>query len=93
MSHQQLGHTETRPQFKVSSKRPEKRRIDLAIPEVVVYCVIHYSTATPVRAKTYMFSCMYVFSTCNSANFLRNQLLTVDIKGMAIYDLCFHNTG
>ena len=51
MSHQQLGHTETRPQFKVSSKRPEKRRIDLAIPEVVVYCVIHYSTATPVRAK------------------------------------------
>ena len=31
-SHQQCGHTETRPQFRVSSERPEKRGIDLAIP-------------------------------------------------------------
>ena len=31
-----LGHTETGPRFKVSSKRPEKRRIDLAIPGLVV---------------------------------------------------------
>ena len=31
-SHQQRGHTETRPRFKVSSERPEKRGIDLATP-------------------------------------------------------------
>ena len=30
-SHQQRGHTETGPRFKVSSERPEKRGIDLAI--------------------------------------------------------------
>ena len=29
-SHQQRGHTETGPRFKVSSERPEKRGIDLA---------------------------------------------------------------
>ena len=31
-SHQQRGHTETGPRFKVSSERPVKRGIDLAIP-------------------------------------------------------------
>ena len=31
-SHQQRGHTETGPRFKVSSERPEKRGIDLATP-------------------------------------------------------------
>ena len=31
-SHQQRGHMETGPRFKVSSERPEKRGIDLAIP-------------------------------------------------------------
>ena len=36
MSHQQRGHTETGPQFKVSSERPEKQGIDLAIPGLVV---------------------------------------------------------
>ena len=35
-SHQQRGHTETGPRFKVSSERPEKRGIDLAIPGLVV---------------------------------------------------------
>ena len=38
-SHQQRGHTETGPRFKVSSERPEKRGIDLAIP------VLHGSLA------------------------------------------------
>ena len=36
MSHQQRGHTETGPLFKVSSERQEKRGIDLAIPGLVV---------------------------------------------------------
>ena len=35
-SHQQRGHTETGPRFKVSSERPEKRGIDLAIPGLVI---------------------------------------------------------
>ena len=34
--HQQQGHTEMGPRFKVSSERPEKRGIDLAIPGLVV---------------------------------------------------------
>ena len=34
-------------QFKVSSERPEKRGIDLAIPDWVVKRVIHYTTAAP----------------------------------------------
>ena len=33
---QQQGHTGTRPPFKVSSERPEKWGIDLAIPGLVV---------------------------------------------------------
>ena len=47
-SHQQRGHTETGPRFKVSSERPEKRGIDLATPGLVVQRVIHYTTAAPV---------------------------------------------
>ena len=39
-SHQQRGHTETGPRFKVSSERPEKRGIDLATPGLVVWRVI-----------------------------------------------------
>ena len=35
-SHQQRGHTETGPRFKVSSERPEKRGIDLVTPGLVV---------------------------------------------------------
>ena len=35
-SHQQRGHTETGPWFKVSSERAEKQGIDLAIPGLVV---------------------------------------------------------
>ena len=34
---------ETGPQFKVSFERPEKQGIDLAIPGLVVWRVIHYS--------------------------------------------------
>ena len=47
-SHQQRGHTETGPRFKVSSERPEKRGIDLATPGLVVQRVIHYTTAAPI---------------------------------------------
>ena len=43
-SHQQRGHTETGPRFKVSSERP-KRRIDHAIPGLIVQLVIHSTTA------------------------------------------------
>ena len=46
-SHQQRDHMETGPRFKVSSERPEKRRIELAIPGLVVWSVIHYTTAAP----------------------------------------------
>ena len=38
MSHQQLGLTKTGPWFKVSSERPERRGINLAIPGLVVQC-------------------------------------------------------
>ena len=41
----QRGHPETGPRFTVSSERPEKRGIDLAIPGLVVWRVIHYTTA------------------------------------------------
>ena len=33
--HQQLGHEEMGPQFKVSSERPEKWGIDLATPGLI----------------------------------------------------------
>ena len=45
-SHQQ-GHKETGPRFKASSERPEKRGIDVAIPGLVGWRVIHYTTAAP----------------------------------------------
>ena len=50
-SHQQRGHTETGPRFKVSSERPEKWGIDLATPGLVVQSVIHYTTAAPVTKR------------------------------------------
>ena len=53
-SHQQRGHTETGPRFKVSSERPEKRGIDLATPGLVVQRVIHYTTAAPKPVKTFV---------------------------------------
>ena len=34
-SHQQRDHTETGPRFEMSSERPEKRGIDLAVPGLV----------------------------------------------------------
>ena len=52
-SHQQRGHTETGPRFKVSSERPEKRGIDLATPGLVVQRVIHYTTAAPGKLWRY----------------------------------------
>ena len=58
-SHQQRGHTETGPRFKVSSERPEKRGIDLATPGLVVQRVIHYTTAAPnmsLDMKTFLFN-------------------------------------
>ena len=44
---------ETRPRFKVLSERPEKRGIDLAIPELIVYRVIHYTIAAPQASRTH----------------------------------------
>ena len=38
---------ETGPRFKVSSKGPEKWGINLAIPGLVIWHVIHYTTPTP----------------------------------------------
>ena len=40
---------ETGPQFKVSSNRPEKRRVDLAIPGLVVQRDFHYTIAVPIE--------------------------------------------
>ena len=54
-SHQQRGHTETGPRFKVSSERPEKRGIDLATPGLVVQRVIHYTTTAPDQILTVTF--------------------------------------
>ena len=44
-SHQQRGHTQTGPRFIVSSERPKKRGIDLAIPGLVVWRAVHYTAA------------------------------------------------
>ena len=44
---QQHGHMELGPGLKVSSERLEKRGVDLAIPGLVVWLVIHYTTAPP----------------------------------------------
>ena len=46
-SRQQRGHTETGIRFKVSSKRPVKRRFDLAIAGLIVKYVIYNTTAAP----------------------------------------------
>ena len=40
-SHHQRGNAETGPRFKVSSDRPVKQGIDLAIPGLVVTRVIN----------------------------------------------------
>ena len=42
---------ETGPRLKVSSERPEKRAIDLAMPGLVVSRVIHYTTIAPQRLE------------------------------------------
>ena len=47
-SHQQCGHTEIGPRFKVLSERREKQGIDLAILGLVVKRVIHYTSAAPI---------------------------------------------
>ena len=44
-SNQQLGHSESGPQFKASSGRLEKWGIDLVIPALVVHHVIPYTMA------------------------------------------------
>ena len=54
-SHQQRGHTEMGPGFKVSSERPEKWGIDLVIPALVVLRVIHYTTAAPAFLEPYSY--------------------------------------
>ena len=51
-THQQRGHTETGPRFKVSSERQVKREIELALPGLVVQRVIHHTTAAPGYPKT-----------------------------------------
>ena len=38
--------------FTVSSERPEKRGIDLAIPRLVIWRVIHYCTAASLECGT-----------------------------------------
>ena len=48
-SHQQRGVTEMGPRFKVSSERPVKREIDLAIPGLVILRVIHYTTTAHIE--------------------------------------------
>ena len=61
-SHQQRGHTETGPRFKVSSERPEKRGIDLATPGLVVQRVIHYTTAAPIDKETNLFFDLFCYA-------------------------------
>ena len=53
-SHQQEGYMETEPWFKVSYQRLKKWGIDLAIPGLVVYPVIHYTTAAPTFSWKYI---------------------------------------
>ena len=62
-SHQQRGHTETGPRFKVSSERPEKRGIDLATPglELACYSLHHrrsFAILSPVDSPdSHRFTC------------------------------------
>lgn len=58
MSHQQRGYTKMGPRLKVSSLRPEKQGINLSIPGLVFYLVIHYTTATPREDCPKMFDCL-----------------------------------
>ena len=51
MSHQQEGHTETGPWFKVLSERHEKQGINLAIPGMVNQSVVHFTITTPQMKK------------------------------------------
>ena len=68
-SHQQ-GHKETAPWFKVSSERPEKWGIDLAIPGQVVQCVIHYITAAPTFQGKQLYHFIFA-SLLNEGNLLK----------------------
>ena len=56
-SHQQRGHTETGPWFKVSSERPEKRGIDLATPGLVVQRVINPGVAKKKKVHDIIIFC------------------------------------
>ena len=47
MPHQQIGHTEMRPWFELSSERWEMQGINQATTGLVVQHVIHYITADP----------------------------------------------
>ena len=51
MSHQQEGHTETGPWFKVLSERHEKQGINFAIPGMVNQSVVHFTITTPKMKK------------------------------------------
>ena len=53
-SHQQRGHTETGPRFKVSSERLEKRGIDLATPGFL----FHLKKDEPTKIKSIFQGCM-----------------------------------
>ena len=64
MFHQQLGHMEMGLWFIVSSKRPEKRRMDIATPEMVVQGVIHFTCAAPLLAMN-IFQNLLIVGACN----------------------------
>ena len=48
MPHQQQGHDEVGPRFKVSSERPDKLGSDHVTSGLIVCHVIRYTTSTPI---------------------------------------------
>ena len=61
------------PWFKVSSEGPEKWGISLAIPGLVVQCVIHYTTTAPPKNGTVCFynTVLYPKDASGMANIIR----------------------
>ena len=68
-SHQQRGHTETGPRFKVSSERPEKRGIDLALTLYCGYLVKVFAISTAFQEFAFIAKCCPFTSTMGARTF------------------------
>ena len=81
------------PRSKVSSERPVKRGIDLAIPGFVFWCVFHFTTAPPDTHKNCIFKIVLMGATTNillmySEKFLQNIYINVLRKYITSMEFC-----